>query len=87
VRADSASRSVLCLPIVKQTKLIGAHYLENNWTPGAFTPERLAVLEMWLRKPRFSGDCNLYLISCPQRGFLAQRAELKSDGQFRLECF
>src|SRR6202035_113689 len=26
-------RSVLCLPIVKQTKLIGALYLENNLTP------------------------------------------------------
>ena len=30
-------RSVLCLPIVKQTKLIGALYLENNLTPRAFT--------------------------------------------------
>jgi PAS domain S-box-containing protein len=39
-------RSVLCLPIVKQTKLIGALYLENNLTPRVFTPDRLAVLEM-----------------------------------------
>jgi PAS domain S-box-containing protein len=40
------SRSVLCLPIVKQAKLIGALYLENNLTPYAFTPDRVAVLEL-----------------------------------------
>ena len=40
------ARSVLCLPIVKQTKLVGALYLENNLTPRAFTAERIAVLEL-----------------------------------------
>ncbi len=52
-------RSVLCLPIVKQTKLIGALYLENNLTPRVFTSDRLAVLEMlassilsWVRVKR-----------------------------------
>jgi PAS domain S-box-containing protein len=40
------SRSILCLPIVKQTKLIGALYLENNLTPGAFTPDRVTVLQL-----------------------------------------
>ncbi len=39
-------RSVLCLPVVKQTKLIGALYLENNLTPYAFTSSRVAVLEL-----------------------------------------
>ena len=39
-------RSVLCLPIVKQTKLVGALYLENNLTPRAFTSDRVAVLEL-----------------------------------------
>ena len=39
-------RSILCLPIVKQTRLAGALYLENNMTPGAFTSERVAVLEL-----------------------------------------
>ena len=37
-------RSVLCLPIVKQTELVGALYLENNLTPYAFTSSRVAVL-------------------------------------------
>ena len=37
-------RSVLCLPIVQQTKLVGALYLENSLTPRAFTSDRVAVL-------------------------------------------
>ena len=40
------SRSVLCLPIVKQGKLIGALYLENNLAPFVFTPDRVAVLQL-----------------------------------------
>src|SRR6202034_4885877 len=43
---DKHARSVLCLPIVKQTKLIAALYLENNLTPRAFTSDRGALLEM-----------------------------------------
>ena len=39
-------RSVLCLPVLKQTKLVGALYLENNLTPYAFTSSRVAVLEL-----------------------------------------
>jgi signal transduction histidine kinase len=38
--------SVLCLPLVKQAKLVGVLYLENNLTPYVFTPDRIAVLEM-----------------------------------------
>ena len=40
------SKSILCLPIVKQAKLAGALYLENNLTPGAFTPDRVTVLQL-----------------------------------------
>jgi PAS domain S-box-containing protein len=40
------SRSVLCLPIVKQAKLIGALYLENNLARFVFTPDRVTVLEL-----------------------------------------
>jgi PAS domain S-box-containing protein len=39
-------RSVLCLPIVEQTKLVGALYLENNLTRCAFASERVVVLEL-----------------------------------------
>jgi predicted ATPase/signal transduction histidine kinase len=40
------ARSVLCLPLVKQAKLIGLLYLENNLAPGVFTPQRIALLEL-----------------------------------------
>ena len=46
-------RSVLCVPIVKQSKLVGVLYLENNLTPRAFTLERVAVLELVIRKQRY----------------------------------
>ncbi len=39
-------KSILCTPIVNQGKLIGILYLENNLTTGAFTPERLEVLQL-----------------------------------------
>jgi PAS domain S-box-containing protein len=40
------ARSVLCLPLVKQSKLIGVLYLENNLASHVFTPARISVLEM-----------------------------------------
>ena len=43
---EHRSRSVLCLPLLKQTRLLGVLYLENNLTPHAFTPARMAVLKL-----------------------------------------
>jgi PAS domain S-box-containing protein len=40
------ARSLLCLPLVKQTKLIGVLYIENNLASHVFTPARLSVLEL-----------------------------------------
>src|SRR5258705_65048 len=40
------ARSVLCLPVVKQTKLIGVLYLENNLASHVFTPARISVLDL-----------------------------------------
>jgi len=39
-------RSILCLPMVKQSNLIGVLYLENNLASYAFTPARISVLEL-----------------------------------------
>ena len=39
-------RSVLCLPLLKQAKLIGVLYLENNLARGVFTPGRVSILKM-----------------------------------------
>jgi len=40
------ARSVLCLPLLNQAKLIGVLYLENNLAPRVFAPARLAVLKL-----------------------------------------
>src|SRR5215813_8804497 len=42
----SQARSVLCLPLVNQAKLIGVLYLENNLAPRVFAPARTAVLKV-----------------------------------------
>jgi PAS domain S-box-containing protein len=40
------AHSLLCLPLINQAKLIGVLYLENNLTPRAFAPTRIAVLKL-----------------------------------------
>jgi two-component sensor histidine kinase len=40
------SRSVLCVPLVRQSELVGLLYLENSLTPYVFTPARTAVLKL-----------------------------------------
>jgi PAS domain S-box-containing protein len=37
-------RSVFCLPLVRQTELVGVLYLENMLAPHVFTPDRTALL-------------------------------------------
>ncbi len=39
-------KSMLCMPVLNQTKLVAVLYLENNLVTGAFTPERLQILKM-----------------------------------------
>jgi PAS domain S-box-containing protein len=50
------SRSVLGLPLVKQAKLMGVLYLENNLAPRVFTPKRLAMLELLASQAAISLD-------------------------------
>ncbi len=39
-------KSILCMPLLHQSKLSGILYLENKLTTDAFTPERLTALNM-----------------------------------------
>jgi PAS domain S-box-containing protein len=43
---DRQSKSILCLPLIKQRELTGILLLENALTSHAFTPARIAVLEL-----------------------------------------
>lgn len=40
------ARSILCLPLVNQAKLVGVLYLENNLAPRVFVPARISVLKL-----------------------------------------
>ncbi|PSB25404.1 AAA family ATPase [Stenomitos frigidus] len=40
------TRSLLCLPLLNQSKLVGVLYLENQSVTGVFTPERSQVLHL-----------------------------------------
>ena len=44
--AKNQPKSILCYPLVNQGNLSGIIYLENNLAAGAFTPERLAMLNL-----------------------------------------
>ena len=79
------SRSILCLPIVKQAKLLGALYLENNLTAGAFTPDRVTVLQLLASQAAISlENASLYSDLQLQAGLLQHLPvsawTLKPDG-------
>ena len=40
------TKSILCAPLINQGQLSGIVYLENNLTAGAFTPDRLEILQL-----------------------------------------
>lgn len=47
-------RSVLCVPLLTQSKLIGILYVENNLISGAFTEEKTALLEVFASQAALS---------------------------------
>jgi transcriptional regulator with GAF, ATPase, and Fis domain/tetratricopeptide (TPR) repeat protein len=44
--ARTRPRSILCTPVLKQGRLIGVLYLENNLVTGAFTTDRIKLLQL-----------------------------------------
>ncbi|PSB65966.1 histidine kinase [Chroococcidiopsis cubana CCALA 043] len=48
------TRSLLCMPILKQNQLIGILYLENNLSTGVFKRDRLQVLKLLMAQAAIS---------------------------------
>lgn len=72
--------SMLCLPLVRLSKLVGLLYLENNLAKGAFTGDRIAILELLAAQAAISlENAVLYL----QRT-RAEAALRESEGLFRI---
>lgn len=79
------SKSVLCLPIIQGSELVGALYLENNLIPGVFTPERVTVLKLLASQAAISMEnASLYSEIQLQAGLLqylpVSAWTLKPDG-------
>lgn len=76
-------KSVLCLPVIKQAKLVGALYLENNLTPNAFTPQRIAVLEFLASQAAISlENAYLYADLARSEAFLSEGQRISHTGSW-----
>jgi signal transduction histidine kinase len=76
-------RSVLCLPLVNQGKLVGALYLENNLTPHVFTSTKLAVLKLLASQAAISlENVGLYDELRRSEAYLSEAQRLSHTGSF-----
>jgi PAS domain S-box-containing protein len=79
-------RSTLCLPLVKQAKLMGVLYLENSLAPRVFTPKRLAMLELLASQAAISLDHARLYAELTQENSDRRKAEealRASEGRWR----
>jgi signal transduction histidine kinase len=80
---EKRARSVLCLPLVKQGKLVGALYLENNLAPRVFTSAKLAVLELLASQAAISlENVQLYDELRRSEAYLSEAQRLSHTGSF-----
>ncbi|MDC0677609.1 AAA family ATPase [Sorangium atrum] len=73
--ARKRPRSVLCLPIMRQARLLGVLYLENGLVAGAFTPGRLTVLELLTSQSAISLENAMLYADIEQENTERRRAE------------
>jgi predicted ATPase/signal transduction histidine kinase/GAF domain-containing protein len=82
VRSNN-SRSILCLPLIKQAKLIGVLYLENSLASHVFTPARIAVLRLLASQAATSlENARLYSELRNADAYLAEAQRLSHTGSF-----
>jgi len=60
--ASARPRSVLCLPIRREGRVVALLYLENDLAPGVFTAERLVALELIAAQAAVSFENSLLLV-------------------------
>ena len=80
---EKRSRSVLCMPILTNTRVIGALYLENNLAAHSFTSGRVAVLEILATQAAISMEnARLYSEQRWSEALLSEAQRLSSTGSF-----
>src|SRR5258705_6920580 len=76
-------KSVLCLPIMRRSALIGLLYLENGLATHAFTPARLTVLELLASQAAISlENALLYQELRRSEAYLADAQRLSHTGSW-----
>jgi predicted ATPase/signal transduction histidine kinase/tRNA A-37 threonylcarbamoyl transferase component Bud32 len=75
------TKSLLCIPILNQGKLLGLLYLENNLTTGAFTPQRVEVLKLLSAQAAISLD-NALIYSSIEQKIKERTQELNEKNKF-----
>jgi predicted ATPase/signal transduction histidine kinase/ActR/RegA family two-component response regulator len=76
-------KSVLCLPIMRRSALIGLLYLENNLATHAFTSERLTVLELLASQAAISLENALLYANLKQsEAYLSEAQRLSHTGSY-----
>jgi len=77
------SRSILCLPLIKQAQLTGLLYLENTLTSHVFTPDRVGVLELVAAQAAISlENTRLYSDLHHAAAYLAEAQRISRTGSF-----
>jgi PAS domain S-box-containing protein len=80
---ERRARSILCLPLISQGKLIDILYLENNLTPRVFTPERVTVLKVLASQAAISlENARLYLDLADREGKIRRLVDANIIGIF-----
>ena len=76
-------RSLLCLPLIRQTALVGVLYLENNLAPRVFTPSRAAVLKLIASQAAISlENVRLYDELRRSEAYLSEAQRISHTGSF-----
>lgn len=84
---ENQPKSILCVPLINQGKLISIVYLENNLTTGAFTPERVEVLKFLLGQAAISiENAKLYTQVRENESRLTQLLEAVPMGVFVIDA-
>ncbi|NES25086.1 MAG: GAF domain-containing protein [Symploca sp. SIO3E6] len=84
--SQNRSKSILCVPIINQGKLIGILYLENNLTTAAFTPQRIEVLQVLSSQAAISLE-NALLYRTLEQKVTERTAQLKQKNELIRQVF
>jgi predicted ATPase/serine phosphatase RsbU (regulator of sigma subunit)/tRNA A-37 threonylcarbamoyl transferase component Bud32 len=75
------AKSILCAPILHQTRMTGIVFLENNLTVGAFTPQRLEILR--LLSAQIAISIENALLHEKEKAFVRMQEEIRLASQIQ----